>query len=210
MNVAEKNNRSECVHLLHGSKVGTLVACSLMFTALLLLIWLMNGSSTHASFQNLFSGRAFSLYFANPTVPIKAWYQLTSAFLAVAGLLTALARWVLQKISRSDCWCFVIPTVVMWLYLLLIWTMPVYWLVHYVADMGPTLRRINGLVYGLIGYVVIFGFMLWSVWPWIQKKSNKPPNGTARKLACRQDDNSEVPDTKRSAQPCGSNSSPRP
>ena len=147
MKVAENNNRSKCGPLSQGSKAGTLVACSLMFTALLMLIWLMNGSSTHASFLNLFSGRAFSLYFANPTVPIKAWYQLTSTFLAVAGLCTALSRWLIKRNSRSAYWFFVIPTVAMWLYLLLIWTMPVYWLVHYVADMGSTLRRINGLVY---------------------------------------------------------------
>jgi len=144
-----------------------------MFTTLLLLIWLTNASSSHASFPNLFSGRSFSLYFANPTEPIKVWYLFTSTFLAVAMLCTALARWLVQKINRSAYWFFVIPTVVMWLYLLLIWTMPVYWLVHYVADMGFTLRRINGLVYGLIGYVVILGFMLWAVWPWIQKKSNQ-------------------------------------
>jgi len=40
--------------------------------------------------------------------------------------------------------------------------------------MGATPRRINGLVYGVIGYGIMLGFLLWAAWP---AKLKKPKSG---------------------------------
>jgi hypothetical protein len=139
-----------------------------MVTALLLLISTMRTTyvslvNYDASLAGLISGRTFICGFQYPAVPIKRWYFLLTFFLAIALPYTVLARFFSHRKTRLAYWSFAIPTAVLYLYLLLILTLPFSWLIQYINAMGFTPKRIYGLFYGLGGYVVILGFLWWAV-----------------------------------------------
>lgn len=157
----------------HGLTAGAPMAYGVMATVLFILIWLINGSATHASFPNLINGKTFSVSFANPTEPIKAWFCLTSIFVTAALPSTAFAKWLIRKDGRSAYGGFLILSVFLWLYVLLIWTVPVSWLAHYVAKTGSTPKRILGLAYGVTGYAIVLGVMIWLAHPFTHKSSNQ-------------------------------------
>ena len=144
-------------------KIGPLAAFILMLTALLLLLWLMHSNSTYASLPNLIRGKPFILRFQYPSRAIHLWYGGFTIFLAIALPYTVLARFLSHRKTRLAYWSFAIPTFALYLYLLIILTIPFNWLIHYINNMGFTPKRIYGLFYGLGGYVVVLGFLWWAV-----------------------------------------------
>ena len=153
-----------------------------MLTALLLLISILR--TTYVSLVNydeslvrLISGKAF-LYGSKYPDRIKCWYVLVTFFLAIALPYTVLARCISHRKTRLAYWSFVIPTVALYLYLLLILTLPFSWLIQYINAMGFTPKRIYGLFYGLGGYVVILGFLWWAV----RKPGEKNPQTKIDKI----------------------------
>ena len=161
-------------------KIGTVVAFILMLTALLLLVWLMR--TTYLSLVNydtslvrIISGRVFICGFKYPAGPIKRWYSLVVLFLAIVIPYTVLARCLSHRKTRLAYWSFVIPTTILYLYLLLILTLPFSWLIQYINTMGFTPRRIYALFYGLGGYIIILTFLYWVIRK--PKTQRKPRNG---------------------------------
>ncbi len=142
-------------------KIGPLAAFILMLTLLLLLIWLTHASSTYASLPFLISGRPFMSGFKYPAHPIRLWYIGITAFITIALPYTVLARWVSQRKTRFAYWSFAIPTAVLYVYLLIILTIPFSWLIRYIDAMGFTPKRIHALFYGLGGYILILTFLYW-------------------------------------------------
>ena len=132
-----------------------------MLTAALYLLCVAR--STYASIPNLITGNPFVHGFEYPSLPIRRWYAILSIFIAVALPCTVLARCLSHRKTRLAYWSFVIPTVVFYLYLLIMWTIPFSWLIQYINDMGSTPKRIDGVFYGLAGYVVLLGFLYWAV-----------------------------------------------
>lgn len=150
-------------------KIGPLAAFILMLAAMLYLF--LTGSNTYASIPNLIRGNPFIHGFQYPAIPIKRWYAILTIFIAIALPYTILARCLTHRKTRLTYWSFAIPTIAFYLYLLIMWTIPFSWLIQYINDMGSTFKRIHGLGYGLGGYVVIIGFLLWA----IRKPSQKNP-----------------------------------
>ena len=147
-------------------KIGTLAAFILMVTALLLLISIMR--TTYVSLVNydssltrLISGKTFILGFQYPSRPIHLWYGAFTIFIAIALPYTVLARCFSHRKTRLAYWSFAIPTIALYLYLLLILTLPFNWLIQYIDAMGFTPKRIYGLFYGLGGYILILTFLYW-------------------------------------------------
>jgi len=156
-------------------KIGPLTSFVLMLALLLqLLVGMYN---THASLHNLIRGNPFIHGFQFPSLPIQRWYGLATISIAIALPYTVLARLLSHRKTRSACWSFVIPSAALYLYLLIIWTIPFSWLIQYIDAMGVTPKRIYGLFYGLGGYVVILGFLWWAV-----RKPNKNPQTKMDKI----------------------------
>ena len=141
-------------------KIGPLAAFILMLTALLLLLYIMR--HTYAALPDLITGKAFTLRFQYPSHAIRRWYVIATLFSAIAIPYTVFVRCFTHRKTRSAYWLFVVPTVTLYLYLLIIWTIPFNWLIEYTAR-GVTTKRIQGLFYGLGWYVVIMGFLWWAV-----------------------------------------------
>ena len=146
-------------------KIGPLAAFILMLTALLQLIYMMH--TTYASLINydasltrLISGRTF-IYGSKYPNGIKCWYMLFTFCSVILLPYTALARWFSHRKTRLAYWSFAIPTIALYLYLLLILSLPFSWLIHYINAMGFTPKRIYGLFYGLGGYILILTFLYW-------------------------------------------------
>lgn len=149
-------------------KIGPFAAFILMLTALLLLIWMMHTTyvslvNYDASLARLISGRVFICGFQYPSRPIHLWYVAFTIFIAIAFPYTVLARCISHRKTRLAYWSFVIPTAVLYLYLLIILTLPFSWLIQYIDAMGFTPKRIYGLFYGLGGYILILTFLYWVV-----------------------------------------------
>jgi hypothetical protein len=132
-----------------------------MLTALLLLLGIMD--NTHASLPNLISSPPFICGFQYPAVPISRWYFIVTVLTAIALPYTVLARFFSHRKTRLAYWSFVIPTAALYLYLLIILTIPFSWLIQYIDAMGFTAKRIYGVFYGLGGYVVVLGLLWWAV-----------------------------------------------
>ena len=148
-------------------KIGPWAAFILMLTALLLLISMMR--TTYASLVNydasltrLISGRAF-IYGSKYPDGIKCWYVLFTFFTVILLPYTVLARWFSHRKTRLAYWSFAVPTIALYLYLLLILSLPFIWLIHYINNMGFTPKRMYGLFYGLGGYILILTFLYWAV-----------------------------------------------
>jgi hypothetical protein len=149
-------------------KTGPLTASALMFMAVVLLVWLMH--TTYVSLINydksllkLISGKVFVYSFQYPADPIKAWYAAITFFVVILLPYTTIARYISHRKTCLAYWSFVIPTIALYLYLLIILTVPFSWLIQYLNTMGVTPIRICGLFYGLAGYVVILTFLYWAV-----------------------------------------------
>ena len=154
-------------------KIGAVAAFILMLTALLYLILIM--STTYASLTNydaslpgIISGRVFSRAFIcgfqeETSLQILRWYMLVTILTVIAILCTVTARLFSHRKTRLAYWSFAIPTIALYLYLLLILTLPFSWVIQCINAMGFTLERVNGLLYGLGAYVVILGFLWWAV-----------------------------------------------
>ena len=157
-------------------KMGPLVSFVLTLTALLLLVWLMR--TTYLSLLNydkslprLISGRTF-VYGSKYPDGIKCWYIAATFDTLILFLYTALARFLSHRKTRLAYWSFAIPTIALYLYLLLILTLPFSWLIHYINAMGFTPKRMYGLFYGLGAYILILTFLYWV----IRKPKANPPN----------------------------------
>ena len=107
-----------------------------------LLIWTMR--TTYASLlnvkylSNLITGRAFICSFQYPAYAIRYWYFLVTFFLAIALTFTTLARFLTHRKTRFAHFSFVIPTLALYLYMLVILTIPFSWLIQYINNMGFT------------------------------------------------------------------------
>lgn len=148
-------------------RIGAVTGFILMLTLLLLLIWLTHGSSTYASLPSLISGRVFLAYppdpqgSAGPAHSIRLWYMGVTAFIIIALPFTVAARYLSHRKTSSAYWSFAIPTSILYLYLLIILTIPFSWLIRYIDVMGFTPKRIHALFYGLGGYIIILAFLYW-------------------------------------------------
>ncbi len=160
-------------------KVGPLRTAVFMAMALVPLASLALGPLRHVVSGDLFRSEFHRIHVGTvldqPT--IGKWFFLSALFAALAFPYAATARWMSDRSTRLGYWAFAVPTAALCLCLLSILTMPFWWLLQYIDAMGFTEVRISGVVYGLLGYVVILGFLCWAVWPPNKKRK---PDGTGK------------------------------
>jgi len=144
--------------------VGTAI---IMVVVLVPLAWF--GFSSDGPFLHVLSGHLFTGGFDRihagsvmdqPT--IGKWYVLFGVFSAAAVPYMAVARWISDRRTRVGYWAYAGPAAGVCVCLLIILTMPFYWLLQYIHEMGFTRLRVYGLAYGVGGYLVILGFLYWA------------------------------------------------
>jgi hypothetical protein len=128
-------------------------------------------------FLSLLSGRflsdrvdPYSLYNAYRLTPItiKQWFHVFVIFAAVIIPHLAVAQWISNRNTSLGYWVFAICKGALHICMLCILTLPYYWLIQYTVSMGITFKRILGLLFGLVGYVALFGLgtsWLYSILP---------------------------------------------
>jgi hypothetical protein len=94
---------------------------------------------------------------------IQQWFLLFTMFSAIVLPHIAIGRWIGDRGTRAGYWAFTVLAAALCGWLLGVLTIPAWWLVQYIRDMGVTPRRIHGLVYALTGYLAVLGFLAWSV-----------------------------------------------
>jgi len=169
-------------YLPEARKIGPLGTAIFLAMALVLLASFALGPFLHVVSGDLFRSEFHRIHVGTvldqPT--IGKWFFLSALFAALAFPYAATARWMSDRSTRLGYWAFAVPTAALCLCLLSILTMPFWWLLQYIHAMGFTEMRIYGVVCGLLGYIVILGFLCWAVWPPNKKRK---PDGTG-KHAC--------------------------
>lgn len=95
---------------------------------------------------------------------VRLLFVLTFFGLMVFAWVAA-ARWMSNRRSRAGYWAFTLPAIALCLCLVTLLTVPYWWLIQRVRDMGFTIRRLLGLAYALGGYLVVPGFLYWALQP---------------------------------------------
>lgn len=129
-------------------------------------IYVMSGQLFASQFSRTHVGSALD----QPT--IGKWLFIFTWFTAMVFPYVAVARWISNRRTRSGYWTFTIPTVALCLCPLTFLTCAFWWLLQYVGAMGFTPARMQGLIYGFGGYIILLGFLYWAV---------RPPNKTTEK-----------------------------
>ena len=86
------------------------------------------------------------------------------AVIAVPTLLYVLAaRWISDRSTPQGHLAFARPAAAVGTCLLVLLTIPYFWLAQYARSMGLTQARLNGLLCGAGAYVAIIGFFWWAI-----------------------------------------------
>ena len=119
--------------------------------------------------HNIISGKIFSDKFdithagISLDQPTIGKWLFWFSFMTILSLPYAAAvRWLSNQRSRFSNLAYSIPAAILCIFLLCILSWPVCWLIQYVCSMGFTARRIYGLVYEIVGAILVFGFLFWA------------------------------------------------
>lgn len=137
-------------------------------------LYVLSGRLFRAGFDRIHAGTVMD----QPT--IGKWYAIFSVFSGVGFTYMAAVRWFSHRRMRAGYWAYVVPAACVRACLLIILTMPFYWLLQYIHEVGFTTPRVCGLAYGLAGYVAIGGFLCWAARRPARRRASVPPNGVAR------------------------------
>jgi len=108
---------------------------------------------------------------------IGKWYFWFSVFTIFSLLYMSVLRKFCIQQSILRLWIFAIGLSVLCLFLVCLLTIPFFWLIQYIDAMGWTQKRFLGLLYGLSGYCVVFGFYVWAIRnKWIKMLYRNPRN----------------------------------
>lgn len=149
---------------------GVIATTALAVLPLAGLMWLMGQRLFLRAFIAVLSGGIFKeswdrvhAGFALDQPTIGKWYFWFTVF-TVIGLfyMTIIYKFCVQK-SKLRHWFFVIPLTILCLFLVCLLTIPFWWLIQYVREMGYTEKRILGLLYGIGGYLVVLLYYFWIV-----------------------------------------------
>ena len=96
---------------------------------------------------------------------IRKWLIVFTVF--TGGILpyVAIVRWLSDRRTRAGYWCFAIPMIILSLYLIVVLTVPTWWLIQYVSALGYTPRRARGLAFCAGGYAVNLALLYWQLRP---------------------------------------------
>ncbi len=146
-------------------KVGPLGIVVLMTTALALLAWAFREQVLYVLSGKLFGSqwcRTNFLGLNRVRQPIGVWYFLATVLTVAVIFYAVVVRWLTDRSTKLGYWVFVVLTSLLCLVPIIILTVPFYWMLIYIHNMGFTQMRIYGLLYGLGGYIIILGFLYWA------------------------------------------------
>ena len=118
---------------------------------------IIGGELFSAPFHRVHAG--FSL--DQPT--IGKWLFWFSVMTASSLPYAAVIRWLSNRTKRSGYLAYGTCVLILGVFLLCILSWPLCWLIQYVCSMGPTSRRIYGILYTAIGGLLVMVFMWWAV-----------------------------------------------
>lgn len=159
---------------------GVLLTILLAFLPVILLAWMMESGEPglfFGTFTYVISGQLFSEGWSRihagsaldqPT--IGKWYFWFTVFAFVWLSYMALVRRFWVRKSQRRHWIFTAGLTALCLFLVCLLTIPFWWLVQYILEMGWTLKRFYGMLYGFGGYAIIF-FFWWRASGLKKKKS---------------------------------------
>lgn len=123
-------------------------------------------SVTFSPLRDLVSGRIISGSFNRVDAgSARGGFFDFAVFALPTFAYVATARWMSDRRTRAGYWAFAAPTAALCLCLLGILGPPYLQLLQYIHAMGFTPMRIYGLVYALGGYMGVWVFLSWAVWP---------------------------------------------
>lgn len=99
---------------------------------------------------------------SDPIRYINVMYFVFLVLSAWSLLCIAAVRFFSRRNTRLDYWLFAVPVIISCLYLLAPLTCGFVMMIDY-ANTGITLKRVQGLLFGIGGYAVILGFLWWSL-----------------------------------------------
>jgi len=90
---------------------------------------------------------------------IGKWLFWFTVMTALSLPYAAAVRWLSDRRDKVGYLAYSIPAVILSIFLLCILSWPMCWLIQYVCSMGFTPRRVYGLIYGIAGCILVFGFL---------------------------------------------------
>ena len=153
--------------------MGLVIIIIIAALPLALLAWMMESGEPglfFGTFTYVLSGQLFAsgwdrihAGFTLDQPTIGKWYFWFTVFTVFSLTYMAVVRRFCVRQSRPLHWIFVIGLTPLCLFLVCLLTIPFFWLIQYVNAMGYTPRRIEGILYGIGGYMAILLFYVWAV-----------------------------------------------
>ncbi len=147
-------------------KLGVVGTAFLMSLPLAFLAWICYKLRDATVFYLILSGRFFAEQW-DMTDPHDQ-PELGRAYIVLVGVAVivlpylALVRTICARRTRFEYWTFVIPTALVCLFLTCINTVPFCVSIKWMQVAG---KGLEGVLVGIVGYIVILGFFLWAIWP---------------------------------------------
>jgi hypothetical protein len=117
----------------------------------------LSGQIFHERWNTIHAGTALD----QPT--IGKWYFWFTVFTVFwLSYMAGIKRFCLRYLSIRY-WIFMAGLTVLCLFLVCLLTIPFWWLIQYIREMGWTDKRLFGLLYGIIGYLSVLGYYVWAV-----------------------------------------------
>ena len=150
-------------------RVPPIAAAGMLLVALVPFAWFMHQSGR---LVYVLSGQLFRSEF-DPSVvgnaldqpTIGKQFVLFALFAAPVLPYILIVRWLSDRRTRAGYWAFALPTIGLCACLLILLTVPSYWLLQYVHAMGSTPRRVRGLVFSVVSYIVVLALLSWQLRP---------------------------------------------
>lgn len=155
--------------ILRRRKLGVVGTTVLMALPLAFLAWWCYELRDATIFYDVFSGRFFAEQWdlTDPDAPfVKPELGRGYAVFAIIAVMTfpylALVRTICARRTRFEYWTFVIPTALACLFLAGINTAFFCISIKWMLVAG---RFSEGVVMGVVGYIIVLWFFLWAIWP---------------------------------------------
>jgi hypothetical protein len=149
---------------------GVIATTALAVLPLVGLMWSMGQRLFFGTFTYVLNGHIFkeswNRVHAGSTLDqptIGKWYFWFTVF-TVIGLfyMTIIYKFCVQK-SKLRHWFFAAPLTILCLFFVCLLTIPFWWLIQYVHEIGYTGKRMLGLLYGIGGYLIVLLYYFWVV-----------------------------------------------
>ena len=129
-------------------------------------ISVFNGNVPHHIISGKLFSEKFDIVHAGFTLDqptIGKWLFWFSVMTLSSLPYMAAVWWLSDRRKKIVYWVYSAMLIFVCVLLLCILSWPLCWLVQYVHSMGFTPKRIYGLVYGILGGLLVLGFFIWAI-----------------------------------------------